>query len=128
LNYALNEGVEWALLSSGPVWQAYHITAKMPVEVDLALEVDLLGDDTLAQKANQLFYLTRESLKRRQIDDLWKAKRATAPHSLADVVLSNSVVTEIRKELWRRTDHRVEDSEIAGLLRDTIIRPECLDD
>lgn len=124
-NYALNEGVEWVLLTNGAQWQAYHITAKMPVEVDLALEVDLLGDDTQAQKANQLFYLTRESLKRRQIDELWKARRATSPQSLATVLASEPVLTAIRRELRRETGHRIEEAEIAELLRDTVLRPEC---
>lgn len=123
--YALNEGVEWVLLTNGVQWQAYHITAKMPVEVDLALEVDLLGEDTLAQKVNQLFYLTRESLKRRQIDELWRAKRATSPQSLATVLTSEPVLTAIRKELRRETGHRVDEAEIANLLRDTVLRPEC---
>lgn len=124
-NYALNEGVEWVLLTNGAQWQAYHITAKMPVEVDLALEVDLLGEETQAQKANQLFYLTRESLKRRQIDDLWKARRATSPQSLAAVLNSEPVLTAIRKELRRETGHKVEETEISELLRDTVLRPEC---
>lgn len=124
-SYALNEGVEWVLLTNGAQWQAYHITAKMPVEVDLALEVDLLGDDTQAQKANQLFYLTRESLRRRQIDELWKARRATSPQSLATVLASEPVLTAIRRELRRETGHKVEEAEIAELLRDTVLRPEC---
>ena len=124
-NYALNEGVEWVLLTNGAQWQAYHITAKMPVEVDLALDVDLLGDDTQVQKANQLFYLTRESLKRRQIDELWKARRATSPQSLATVLASEPVLTAIRKELKRETGHKVEEAEIADLLRDTVLRSEC---
>jgi hypothetical protein len=42
----------------------------MPVEVDLAVDVNLLGEGAHTQKANQLFYLTCESLKSRQIDDL----------------------------------------------------------
>lgn len=124
-SYALNEGVEWVLLTNGARWQAYHITAKMPVEVDLALDVDLLGESTQAQKANQLFYLTSESLKRRQIDDLWKAKRATSPQSLAKVLTSEPVLTAIRKELRRETEHRVDEAEIADLLRHTVLRPEC---
>jgi hypothetical protein len=62
-SYAINEGVEWVILTSGVVWQVYHITGGLPIIVDLALEVDLLGDDTLAQKANQLYYLSKESLK-----------------------------------------------------------------
>ncbi|MEO3892777.1 hypothetical protein [Nonomuraea sp. B5E05] len=43
--YAVNEGVEWMILSNGQVWQAYHMTAGLPVVIDLALEVDLLSLD-----------------------------------------------------------------------------------
>ncbi len=68
-----------------------------------AFDVNLLGDETVTQKANQLYYISKESLKRRQIDELWKAKRATAPKSLANVVLSPAVAESIRKELRRTT-------------------------
>src|SRR5882724_4460022 len=80
-SYAVNEGVEWVILTSGVVWQGYYLTGGLPLIVDLALEVDLLGEETLQQKANKLYYLTRESMKRRQMDSLWKAKRATSPGS-----------------------------------------------
>ena len=124
--YAVNEGVEWVILTSGVVWQVYHITGGLPIVVDLALEVDLFGNDTLAQKANQLYYLTKESLKRRQIDALWQAKRATSPKSLARVLCSDNVVTAIRKELRRTTGQSVMDEEIVRLLDETVLRPECL--
>jgi predicted type IV restriction endonuclease len=124
--YAVNEGVEWVILTSGVVWQVYHITGGLPIVVDLALEVDLFSDDTLAQKANQLYYLTKESLKRRQIDSLWQAKRATSPKSLAKVLCSENVVTAIRKELKRMTGQSVMETEVVRLLNDTVLRPECL--
>lgn len=125
--YAVNEGVEWVILTSGVVWQVYHITGGLPIVVDLALEVDLLGEETLPQKANQLYDLTKESLKRRQIDTLWQAKRATSPKSLAKVLCSDAVVTAIRKELKRSTAQSVIEVEIVRLLNETILRPECLD-
>jgi predicted type IV restriction endonuclease len=124
--YAVNEGVEWVILTSGVVWQVYHITGGLPIVVDLALEVNLFGEYTLAHKANQLYYLTKESLKRRQIDSLWQAKRATSPKSLAKVLCSDSVVTAIRKELKRTTGQSVTEPEVAKLLMDTVLRPECL--
>src|SRR5262245_53367743 len=124
--YAVNEGVEWVILTSGAVWQVYHITGGLPIVVDLALEVDLFGDETSAQKANQLYYLTKESLKRRQIDTLWQAKRATSPKSLAKVLTSENVVTAIRKELKRTTGQSVTDPEVIRLLSATVLRPECL--
>lgn len=122
--YAVNEGVEWVILTSGVVWQVYHITGGLPIVVDLSLEVDLLGEETLAQKANH-YYLTKESLRRRQIDTLWQAKRATSPKSLAGVLCSENVVTAMRKELKRTTGQSVTDAEIIRPLNETVLRSEC---
>jgi Type I restriction enzyme R protein N terminus (HSDR_N) len=121
--YAVNEGVEWVILTNGAVWQVYHITGGLPVVIDLALEVDLLGDEPPGYKVDLLFYLTRESLKKRQIDELWKAKRATSPASLAQVIVSDPVAEAIRKELWRQTGHRIDTAEIVRLLTETLLRP-----
>jgi hypothetical protein len=126
--YSVNEGVEWMILTNGVNWRAYHLSGGLPVEIDLALDVDLLGDETGPTKANQLFYLTHESLKRRQIDELWKAKRASSPRSLAAVLLSTPVTEAIRKELRRRTKQNVSSDDIARLMRETVVRPECLED
>lgn len=126
-SYAVNEGVEWVILTSGAVWQVYHITGGLPIIVDLALEVNLLGEDTLAQKANQLYYLCKESLRRRQIDALWQAKRATSPKSLAKVLCSENVLSAIRKELKRTTGQAVSEPDVLRLLKDTVLKPECLE-
>lgn len=125
--YAVNEGVEWVILTNGAQWQAYHITGGLPVQIDLALEADLLGDDTARHRADRFFYLTRESFKRDKISELWKARRATSPKSLASAVLSDSVTDAIRKELRRTTGHRVEKAEITDLLKTTVLRTECFD-
>jgi hypothetical protein len=125
--YAVNEGVEWIVLTNGAEWRAYHLSAGLPVEIDLALEVNLVGDDSPSQKASQLFYLTHESLKRRQLDEVWKAKRATSPRSLASVLTTPAVAEAVRKELRRTTGQRVDPTEITQLIRDTVIRAECLD-
>ncbi len=123
--YAVNEGVEWMLLTNGGTWQAYHLSPGMPVQIDLALDVDLLGDGTVNQKSQLLFYLTLESMKRRQIDDLWRAKRASSPKSLAGALLQPSVVDAIRREIRRATGHTIESPEIAKLLRETVVREDC---
>jgi hypothetical protein len=81
----------------------------------------LLGEEPSAHKVSQLFYLSRESLKKRQIDELWKARRATSPASLAQVLVSDPVAEAIRKELWRQTGHRVDTAEIVRLVSDTLL-------
>jgi hypothetical protein len=83
----VNEGVEWMILTNGQVWQAYHLTGGLPVQIDLAVEIDLLGEKSPTQKAEAMFFLSKEALKRRLLDDLWKAKAATSPKSLSAVLL-----------------------------------------
>lgn len=124
--YAVNEGVEWMILTNGPDWQVYHLTPGMPVQIDLAMDVNILSDETPTQKVNKLFYLTREAMKRRLMDDLWKVRRATSPKSLASVLCSDPVVEALRKELKRQTGHAADTAELARLVRTTVIRAECL--
>lgn len=125
-SYAVNEGVEWCILSNAQTWQVWHLTGGLPVVMDLTLEVDLLDETSLSQKSNLLFYLTRESLRRRQIDDLWKQKAATSPKRLVAAVLSETVIDAVRKELRRSSGQSVDRAEIGRLLRETVIRPEAI--
>jgi hypothetical protein len=101
-------------------------TGGLPVVIDLAFDVSILGDMSPAEKAGQLFYISLESFKRRQIDELWKAKRASSPRSLAGAMVTPTVVDSIRKELRRTTGQNIEAAEITRLLRETVIRPDCL--
>lgn len=76
----------------------YHLAAALPVGIDLAFSVDLLDSATpLAKKVETPFFLTRESLKRNQIDGLWRTRAATAPRQLANALLSDAVVDSIRR-------------------------------
>lgn len=124
--YAVNEGVEWVILTNGQVWQVWHLTAGLPVVLDIALEVDLLGEGGPTQKADTLFYLSKEALKRHAIDDLWRVKAATSAKSLGAVITSDTVIEQVRKELRRQTGHNMESAELRELLVSSVLRPECL--
>ncbi|MEO3892784.1 hypothetical protein ABGB01_46000, partial [Nonomuraea sp. B5E05] len=85
-----------------------------------------LSDTGLSAKTDALFYLTKEAFKRRLIDDLWRARAATSPKSLAQVLLSDVVTDAVRKELRRQTNHNAEVGEIHRILRSEVLRPETL--
>ena len=125
--YAVNEGVEWVVLTNGAHWQVYHLTAGLPVTIDLTLDIDLLGPQTVNHKADQFFYLTKESLKRKQIEDVWKQSAATSPKALLALVLSESVLDAARRELRKRAGYSLENADLARLIRASIVRPEVLE-
>jgi predicted type IV restriction endonuclease len=124
--YAVNEGVEWMILTNGQVWQVWHLTPGLPVSIDIVLEVDLLGDGGPTQKVDALFYLSKEAFKRRIIDDLWRVRSATSAKSLGAAITSDAVIEQVRKELRRQTGHNMEASELRELLATSVLRPECL--
>ncbi|MCC3279950.1 type I restriction enzyme HsdR N-terminal domain-containing protein [Arthrobacter sp. zg-Y40] len=119
--YAVNEGVEWMILTNGQVWRAYHLTGGLPVVVDMAFEVDLLGPESIEAKAEKLFYLHREALKRRRIDDLWRHSAATAPEALLEILLSDTVLDAIRKEVKRNTGISTTVQDLATVLRTEVV-------
>jgi Type I restriction enzyme R protein N terminus (HSDR_N) len=126
--YAVNEGVEWLILTNGAEWQVYHLSPGMPVVIDLAFRVDLLDTATpLGHRIEKFFYLHRESLRRRQIDELWKMQAATSPKQIAEVLRSDAVLQAAMRELRRRTGQRVAPKELAHILNDTVLRPECFE-
>jgi predicted type IV restriction endonuclease len=125
VNYALNEGCEWILLTNGHDWQIYRITAALPFEVDLVMEANILSDESPAQRVNKFFYLTREAMKRNRIDELWETRRATSPKALTEALCSDNVIDAIRKEIKKRTGQMVEVKNIKELLKETVIRHDC---
>ncbi len=124
--YAVNEGVEWMILTNGQVWQVWHLTAGLPVVLDLALDIDLLGEGGPTQKADGLFPVSKEAFKHHVIDDLWKVKAATSAKSLASVIISEAVVEQIRKELRRQTGHQIDNKELRDLIMSGVIRADAL--
>jgi hypothetical protein len=124
-DYGVREGVDWLILTNGAQWQVYHLSATVPIVVDLVIEIDLLGPDQPAKKAEGLYPITREGMKHGVIDEVWKAKRATSPKAIAKVLISPAVVTAVRKELRRETDYSATGEEVLGLVKATI-RLECL--
>lgn len=124
--YAVNEGVEWMILTNGTQWQVYHIEGGLPVIIDLVFSFDLSGS-TAPEALAELFYLSYESLKHRQIDDLWRVKRATSPQALAQAMTSEVVLAVVQRELRRITGHKTDPDNLRQLIRDTVIRPECFE-
>ena len=125
--YAVNEGIEWMVLTNGQIWQVYHLTGGLPVVVDLVFEVDLLGPEPDESKASRLFYLHHDSLKRRQIEEVWRHSAATAPELLLEVILSESVLDLIRREVRKRTGTATSTDVLRQVIRTDLAQPKLLD-
>lgn len=126
--YAVKEGLEWVILTNGRAWQAYHVTAAtgQQVATELVLDIDLLDDDTPANKVSKLFHLHRSALKRQTIDDVWIRRAATSPNAVAEVLMSEPVLDQVRREVRRRTGVNPAPEVLAAVIKDEVLRPGLL--
>lgn len=125
-SYAVNEGVEWMVLTNGRNWQLWHMTPGLPVQMDMVLDIDLLSDESVAKKADGMFYLSRDAFKRKAVDELWKQRAATSAKAVTRILVSDKIVEEVRKELRRQTGFNADAKQISETLRAEILRPEVL--
>ena len=115
--YAVNEGVDWLILTNAKQWQVYHLKAEgLPIQTDLVIDIDLI--ETPAKEIESaLFYLHCVAMKKKVILDLWKRVEATSEPKVVKAVFSPSVIKEIRLTLVKQTGCKVTDAEVVEALK-----------
>jgi len=115
-SYAINAGCEWVILTNGQGWRLYHITFGQPPETTLLEQWNLLTDDyhILAEKFEIVGY---KNVKRGGLAQLWQKSSVLIPHNVLKIILSESSITSIRRELKRTTKVSVAPEEVVGAVR-----------
>lgn len=124
MNYAATEGVKWAILTNACEWQLYRVIVDKQVDKELFLEFSLLDPSSIDY--NDLYILTRESLKKGLIDKYWEYKNALKPSVVLNVLLSQSVIDKLRREVSAVSGYKVTSEEIVDILVSRVIRPEVI--
>jgi predicted type IV restriction endonuclease len=114
-SYALKNGVTWAILTNAQTWQVYNIQSSSgeQAETSLVFEVDLLDPSVKPKdKVQSLLAISREGFAKGLIDGAWRQRFVSSPKALKPVILSKSVIEEIRKELWRQQRTKVDADQL----------------
>lgn len=128
VDYAANQGVEWVALTNGNIWRVFRVIFGKPIDTELVLDLDLLAlNPKNASQLESLYLLTRESMLKSGLYAYHDHLQATSKFYLAAVVLSDSVVETIRRELRRVSEAKVDVSELRDLLRDEVIKRDVLE-
>ena len=128
VDYASNLGVEWVALTNGQLWKVFRVIFSKPIDTELVLDIDLL---TLSPKndadLDSLYLLTRESMLKSGLYAYHDHLQATNKFYLAAVVLSDSVLETVRRELRRVSDAKVELDELREALKLEVIKREVIE-
>lgn len=128
-SYALEEGVDWCILTNGAVWEAHRVHYNKPVSTKLVFRVNLLEDTLRSDEIlESLFAFTKEGVQKDAIRDLHERKAALSRHLLAAVILQEPVLTTIRREIRRVADGLiVTKEEVSSVLQGEVLKRETLE-
>lgn len=122
--YAMNEGVEWIFLTNGQHWETYHLTGGLPISIEKVDSIDLLdAEEHWQKKVEKFFAISKEGISHKVLDTLWRSKLATSPSALKESLLSEGVLDALRKEIKRKSGHKIDNDDIRQLLIDEVFIP-----
>jgi hypothetical protein len=129
VDYAANQGCEWVVLTNARCWRAYRIHFTKPIQHELVLDIAI---DTLQPKREAdlslLWLLSKEGQAKSGLDEYHAQREALSRFTLGALVVSDAVVSVIRRELRRISpDARIEEEEIREALTNEVLKREVLD-
>ncbi len=126
VDYAANQGVEWVMLTNGNTWKVYSVSFSKPISADLVLDFDMLDLDPRADDALEaLFLLSKEGIQKSGLDAYNDQLRVRNKFNLAALLLSDSVVHVVRRELKRiAPDVRISMEQIRESITHDVLKRE----
>jgi len=117
INYAANEGIDWALLTNGRHFQLYKVLFNKPIEHKLIFSIDF---EDLKYCTECVQYLTKYSVLKNGLTYIWNRSSALDPENMAGLLYSPTIIALLRRELKLRYESTFEEVDIINTLNKII--------
>lgn len=129
VDYASNKGIEWVALTNSNSWKVFKVIFSKPIDFELVLDIDLLSLNFKNEShLESLFLLTRESMIKSGLYAYHDQIQATNKFYLGALILSDTVLEAIRRELRRITpDVKVPIDDLRNVLIQDVLKREVIE-
>ncbi len=129
INYAANQGIEWVVLTNAISWRLYRIKFGQPIDFELVTSfefpsVSLRNEDD----QNKMFLLCREGITNDAMGVYHQHTQLLNKFTVGQVIMSDAVVSVIRRELRRLfPELRVDSEQISDILVNDVLKREVIE-
>jgi len=129
IDYGANHGIEWVVLTNAVQWRVYRVYFRQPIDKSLVFDLDLLEANLRKPEMLECFgNLSREGFTKSSMIALFNQQQATSKFSLAAALLSEPVLTALRRELRRiYPDIKVEEESLKTVLENEVLKREVVE-
>lgn len=128
VDYAANQGVEWVGLTNGCIWRMYKVQFSKPIAHECVVEVDLLAlNHRNSDHVDLLGLLSKEGWQKARMTEYHEQRQALSRFTLGALLLTETVVDVVRRELRRVAGVKVEEGEVRTVLQNEVIKRDVLE-
>ncbi len=129
VNYGAHKGIEWIILTNAIEWRFYRVKFAQPIDWDEVVRICLPDINTRSEDdLEKLFLLAREGLATDAISAFHQQTQLFNPFTVAQIAMSEPVVSTIRRELRKAfPDLKVDPEAVEELMRLHVVKRELVD-
>jgi len=129
VDYATNAGVDWVILTNGCRWCVYHVFFTRPVTTELVVDVDFTAINPKQESQIEAVSLwCKEAWQKSLLGEFHSQKQALSRFSLGSMILTDTVIDVIRRELRRVSpDVKISPDQIRQVLTEEVLKRDVLE-
>lgn len=128
IDYAANHGIEWVVLTNGISWRVYKVHFRQPIDKSLVFDLDLLQASPRSPQIAECFgNLSREGFTKSSMTALFQQQQVTSKFSLAAIMLSENMLSALRREIRRLFDIKIEEDALRLVLETDVLKREMVE-
>lgn len=129
VNYGANEGIEWVALTNAVDWKLYRIIFGQPIEFEEVSSFSILEINLKSEEdQGKLFLFCKEGLSCDAMEAYHQQTQILNKYTIGQMVISEPVVSVIRKELRKLfPDMKIDHDQIVNLLSKDVIKREVFE-
>ena len=130
VNYGVNKGIKWVILTNGIIWKLYKLRFEQPVNWDLVIKFDLLAVNPKSDiDIEKIFCITKEGVEKNTRDEMFEKVQCVNRYIIAQLIMQEPVINTIKKGIRKLSDGIiVDESEIISIINNGIFKRDVIDE
>jgi hypothetical protein len=126
--YCTKSNLEYVLLSNAQTWKVFQIDYNRPIKVNQVFEINWLTENLKDPGfLERVFCLCKEGISKTALSQYQEEKQATNKHLLGSIILGESVLKEIRREVKRLSNFNVNLDDLRVIIREEVLKREVVE-
>ncbi|MDY6843398.1 MAG: type I restriction enzyme HsdR N-terminal domain-containing protein [Thermodesulfobacteriota bacterium] len=128
INYGATHGIQWVVLTNGIDWEIYKIKFEKPLDYDLVCSFNFIELNPKKQdNQSKVFLLCKEGIIKSAMEEFHEHIQIVNRFMLGAIMLSNPVVSTIRRELKKISGGvKVTEEEIESILSSEVLKRDIV--